>query len=211
MLIVITLILKFILKLRFPTTKSIAQVITTRYGRQTLLLIRKFETLDLKQRKLSLDIEFLESCMKHDLIPKFVQFKVANRALRGSKTYRHCQRKLLAKELTEKKRLQKAYNKKMVQMKENVRSKLSVIDFIPISSKFLASNNLTLTRIRLNQEKKLINLGMQTAAETNDPKKVIFSFSSHELSSSEKALLVKALNLSIPPKALNYANFLQLF
>ena len=69
MLIVIALILKFILKLRFPTNKSIAQVITTRYGRPTLLLIRKFESLDLKQRKLALDMEFLESCKKHDLIP----------------------------------------------------------------------------------------------------------------------------------------------
>ena len=96
-------------------------------------------------------------------------------------------------------------------MKENLRSKLSVIDFIHISSKFLKGNNQTLIRIRLNQEKKLINLGMQTAAETNDPKKVIFNFSSHELSASEKTLLVKGLNLSIPPKSLNYADFLQPF
>ena len=85
------------------------------------------------------------------------------------------------------------------------------VDFIHISSKFIMRNNHGLNRIRLIQEKKLFNIGMPTASETNDPEKVIFNFSSHTLTSSEKALLVKGLNLSIPPKELNYGTFLQPF
>ena len=208
---VISIILQFIIKLRFPATKSIAQVVKRRYGRPTLILIRKFEALDFKQRKVALDIDFLHNCQKHDLAPKFVQFKVANKALRGSRTYKECQRKLIIQELSEKNRLQKAYTKKMSQLKIKLRAKLKFIDFIHISSKFLNRNNHGLNRIRLIQEKKLFNLGMRTAAETNDPEKVIFNFSSHTLTASEKSLLAKGLNLSIPPKELNYGTFLQPF
>ena len=68
-----------------------------------------------------------------------------------------------------------------------------------------------LSKVWLTQEKKLFNLGMRTAAETNDPEKVIFNFSDRTLSAAEKSLLAKGLNLSIPPKKLNYGDFLQPF
>jgi len=85
------------------------------------------------------------------------------------------------------------------------------IDFVHISTKFLVKNNRMLNRVRLTQEKKLFNLGLRTAAESNDPEKVIFNFSSRQLSSTEKSLLSKGLNLSIPPKKLNYGDFLMPF
>ena len=78
-------------------------------------------------------------------------------------------------------------------------------------TKFFVKNNRMLNRVRLTQEKKLINLGLCTAAESNDPEKVIFNFSSRQLSSAEKSLLSKGLNLSIPPKKLNYGDFLMPF
>ena len=106
----ITIVLQFIIKLRFPAKKFIAEIIRNRYGLQTLISIRKFESLDQKQRKVALDIEFLESCIKHDLIPKFVSFKVANKTLRGSRAYKECQKKLLQQERIDKKKLQKNYN-----------------------------------------------------------------------------------------------------
>ena len=68
-----------------------------------------------------------------------------------------------------------------------------------------------LNRARLTQEKKLFNLGSRSAAESNDPEKVIFNFSSRQLSNAEKSLLTKGLNLSIPPKKLNYGDFLMPF
>ena len=43
---------------------------------------------------------------------------------------------------------------------------------------------------------------------SHNPEKVIFNFSSHELSDDEKLLLYKGLNFSIPPKHLDYADHL---
>ena len=211
MWIVLSLVFHFLIKLRFPTNKSIAHVIRSRYGQPTLCLIRKFETIDLKLRKAALDIEFLETCIKHDLIPKFVQFKVANRNLQGSKAYKQCQKKLLQQELNEKKHHQKTLQKNINHFTQLIRNNLSIIDFAHISSKFLIKNNRSLNRIRMTQEKKLLNLGLRTAVETNDPEKVIFNFSSRILTSAEKSLLAKGLNLAIPPKQLNHGDFLQPF
>ena len=72
-------------------------------------------------------------------------------------------------------------------------------------------NDWKIRRAQLIQERKLVNLGLKTAAETNDPEKVIFNFSNRALTSNEKQLLVRGLNLSIPPKKLNYADFLHPF
>ena len=41
--LVLSLVFLFILRLRFPSHKSIAQIVTTRYGKPVLKLIRKFE------------------------------------------------------------------------------------------------------------------------------------------------------------------------
>ena len=41
-----------------------------------------------------------------------------------------------------------------------------------------------------------------------DPSKVIFNFSKYELSDYEKRLLAKGLNFSLPPKYLDYADYL---
>jgi hypothetical protein len=57
----------------------------------------------------------------------------------------------------------------------------------------------------------LFNLGLRTASDTNDPEKVIFNFSTYQLNQSQKSLLTKGLNLSIPPKKLNYGDFLMPF
>ena len=209
--IVISLVFQFILRLRFPAHKSIAQVITTRYGKPTLNLIRKFENIDFKRRKALRDIEFLNNCIKHELVPKFVQFKVANRGLRGSRVYKQCQMKLLNQELKEKQSHLKSLNRSFSQLKVEIQNKISIIDFAHVSTKFLVKNDRVLNKIRLNQEKKLFNLGLRTANETNNPEKVIFNFSSRVLISSEKTLLTKGLNLSIPPKKLNYGDFLMPF
>ena len=42
----------------------------------------------------------------------------------------------------------------------------------------------------------------------HDPSKVIFYFSKYELSDCEKRLLAKGLSLSLPPKYLDYADYL---
>ena len=155
-----------------------------------------------------LDIDFLNNCINHDLVPKFIQFKVANRGLRSSKVYRQCQQQLLREELSVKKRHLSTLQKKFDHTKHQLHHTVRDIDFIHISCKFLVLNDRKMLRARLVQEKKLVNLGLTTANEQNDPEKVIFNFSNRTLSHSEKSLLAKGLNLTIPPKKLNYADFL---
>ena len=56
--------------------------------------------------------------------------------------------------------------------------------------------------------KKLFNLGIESSKTSHDPQKVIFNYSSHVLTESEKSLLCKGLNFAIPPDKLEYSDFL---
>ena len=56
--------------------------------------------------------------------------------------------------------------------------------------------------------KKLFDLGFENSQTSHDHDKVIFNYSSHVLNESEKSLVCKDLNFAIPPKALEYANYL---
>ena len=47
-----------------------------------------------------------------------------------------------------------------------------------------------------------------SSTTSHDPDKVIYNFSSYELSDSEKQLLSKGLNYAIPPKHINYGDYL---
>ena len=85
------------------SNESIAKIITAQYGQPVLRTDRKFETADFNYRKLELDLELLNNCIKHELIPTFVRFKVANHQLKNSKVYKDCQMRLLRKEVTNKK------------------------------------------------------------------------------------------------------------
>ena len=85
------LIFLFLIRLRFPPHKSIAQVIKNRYGEVVLKHLRKFEKNEFKKRKCELDLEFLLTCQQSNVIPTFLKFRVANRNLHGSSTYRTCQ------------------------------------------------------------------------------------------------------------------------
>ena len=54
----------FIIRLRFPRSQSIADVIRKRYGDRVLKNVRKFERLDYHVRKCLLDIKFGDTCHK---------------------------------------------------------------------------------------------------------------------------------------------------
>ena len=49
---------------------------------------------------------------------------------------------------------------------------------------------------------------LKSISPRSDPEKVIFNFSKATLNESEKALLSKGLNFSLPPKQLKYADYL---
>ena len=83
------------MQLRFLSDESIANVIRSRYNDEIVKQIHRFEMLDFKILKNEADLDFLQSCQQNNLIPKFLNFKVARSSLRFSRTYKQCQRQLL--------------------------------------------------------------------------------------------------------------------
>ena len=172
---VLSLVLLFVIRLRFPKSKSIADIVTHRYGQSVLKSIRKYERTDYKISKIKLDTEFLENCIKNNLIPTFVKFKVANHRLKNSKTYKDCQIRLLHEEVHNKRKQLNIQIKKLKQLNAEIRSNISWIDFAHIAGYFTAHNEKMLTKVRLIHEKKLVMLGFREAGDTNDPEKVIIN------------------------------------
>ena len=68
------LVFLFIIRLRFPRSQSIADIIRKRYGNRALKNVRKFERLDYQVRKCQLDIEFWNTCHQYNFIPNFLPF-----------------------------------------------------------------------------------------------------------------------------------------
>ena len=57
-------------------------------------------------------------------------------------------------------------------------------------------------------QQKKFNALLRKQQPKHDPDRGIFSYSKISLSDAEKSLLVKGLRFSLPPKKLNYADFL---
>ena len=205
-------ILLFVIKCRFPSGKSFAEIIRARYDEETLRTVRKLEKLDFKSRKLKLDVEFLQLCADNNLVPKFLNFKVTNGMLRSSKTYRDCQRKLLKQELSNRTTQYRTKLKEFKNIKDKLVRKISLVDYTHLISTFTSSNDRTLSKCQEVQKKKLHKLGyFDTEGGLNDPEQVIHNYSSYVLSDLEKSLPAKGLNSSLPPKGLNFADYMTRF
>ena len=205
-------VLLFVVKLRFPANKSLADIIRGRYNDDVLTKIRRLERLDFKTRKCNLDVEFLQTCLENKLVPNFLKFKVTNSALKTSKAYRDCQIRLLKQEISNKKSLHRTKDAELRKLKHELVRCMSVVDFTHVISLFAKSNDATLVKCKEVQKKKLYNLGyFERDKETTDPDQVIHNFSSYELSEDEKRLLAKGLNFSIPPSKLNFADHMTPF
>ena len=84
---------------------------------------------------------------------------------------------------------------------------LNFTEFAHICSLFFITNDQSLEKHDEIQQKKFSEL-LKEYPSRNDPEKVIFNFSKATLKKSEKALLSKGLNFSLPHKQLKYADYL---
>ena len=207
MLKVISLALLFLVRLRFPVDKSIAYVLQSRYENTVVKDIRKFEKIDFALRKCKLDPPFLEACLENLVIPKFLNFRVSNLHLKTSRAYHACQLKLLREEISFKRSRMKTLEKNFNSRKRKLRGTLGIIDYKHVYFLFLNKND----KKQDIHSRKLLNLGIESSKTSHNPQKVIFNYSSHVLTESEKILLCKGLNFAIPPDKLEYADFLLLF
>ena len=204
---VTALVLFFPAWVRFLSNESIPSVTRRRYGHDTLKLLRNFEKLDYKIRNIELDICFLRKCESKDVVPNFLKFRLANKNLKNSMTYRKCQRQLLKAEIDSKESRLKVLRNKFNHVKCELQIILNFIDFAHICSLFFISNDRSLEKHDKTQQNKFSEL-LKEYSSRNDPEKVIFNFSKATLNESEKALLSKGLNFFFPPKQLKYADYL---
>ena len=115
-----TLVFLFIARIRFPASYSLIGVLRKRYGRDLVKEVRTLEKLDFKHKKAILDLDFLISCRKNSVFPKFLQFKVCNKQLRASKAYISCQKRLLNQEINNKQKAVKSIQQKVTEVKNSL-------------------------------------------------------------------------------------------
>ena len=190
--------------LHFPRHLSTIKVLRKRYGGVIVGKVREFEKLDFKYRKVLLDIDFLNTCLKINIIPKFVQFRLSNKDLRNSTVYRECQIKLLKQEISNKKRSLRTLRRDLTSVRNELSLKLSFIDLNHVCNLFLIGNDKAILKHKQIQNKKLNNLRVTTLENfSHDTGKVIYNFSDYKLTESEKSVLCKGLEFAITPTSLN--------
>ena len=90
--------------------------------------------------------------------------------------------------------------------------KLKWIDFKHVCNLFLLDNDSILQKHQKIQNKKLGKLSkVSCESVSHDTNKVTYSFSSLKLTELEKSVLSKGLQLALPPKKLEYADYMLLF
>ena len=178
---VLTLVFLFLIRLRSPSRKSIAEIICKRYGSDTVKQLWKFEKLDYKVHKNQCDLEFLKLCQENGLTPKVLNFKFVNRNLCYSNSYKQCQSSLLKEEFKIKVSILARQKKEFDKIKSAIQLKVSILDFAHVSCLFLFGNDSKLSKVRDVHNKKLHNFGLENRCECHDPDKVIFNYSLYKL------------------------------
>ena len=88
MFYIFAIVFLFIIRCRFPNSRSLTGVIRSLYDNHGLKIVRKYKKYDYKIRKLSVDIEFLNNYLNHDLCPPFLKYKMSSKRLQTSDKYK---------------------------------------------------------------------------------------------------------------------------
>ena len=198
----------FILRLRFPKNLSLHEIIKRRYGIEVARTLRKLQKFDLRLRKARLDQKFLFDCRDSGLLPKFLNFKLANPQLHNSAAYLRAQRSLLQAEIRNKHRKILTLTKEFQCVENALRLTLSFLDYIHVSTVSFYYNDKLLLKDSDVHQRKLSNLKKQANLLQIDPSKVVHNLSSVILSDAQLKVLSRGLQFALPPRKLNYADFL---
>ena len=128
MLLIISLALIFISKLRFPAHTPISRIITRRYGEAVLRTFRKLERTYYKEDKLKCDISYLSYCKCYDIQPNFLRFKINSSNFQNSDAYKKFQRDLLNNELLNANKKLKRVTDERVSLENELQTSVSYID-----------------------------------------------------------------------------------
>ena len=84
-----TIAFLFLIRLRFPQSKSVSQIIRSQYFDTTIKRLRKLEKIDNSLRKADSDLKFLITNRDNNLILRFLNIRLAKKSMRSSLTYAH--------------------------------------------------------------------------------------------------------------------------
>ena len=209
----LALVFIFLVHLKFTTRLLLLQVIRNRYGDTIAKLVRKFEKVDFKHRKAALDLNFLQVCRSFNVIPKFFQFRVANKNLRKSQAYQECLNHLLLAEINNKRKNQKVLVNHLSSVKSNFLRILNFLDFNHVCNTIIRNNEKSIFKCKFTHKKILSDLisgyEVNISRFSHDYNKIIFNFFSYVLTEDENSLLRKDFRFCIPfKKILSMLTFL---
>ena len=203
----VTLVLLFLLRIRFPRNQAISQILSSRYGVPTLKVFRNLERTWKQHGKAKLDLEFLETCHGYDTLPKFLRIRLYKRPLENTPLCKTFQRKLLLNEIRFKRKNLTLKHAKLEEARAALKESVSALDYSCITlwlERKQESNNKHTQR---THERKLHKLGITGTADVLDADKVIFNFSNKVLLKEHKRTLCLGLNFSIPVHKLRYFKY----
>ena len=138
----------------FQSQSQIAEVIRSRYSENTVKRIWKLEKVDYRLCKTELDLQFLCKCDDNNVIPNFLNFRLANSHLKYSSTYKVCQLNLLREEIRQKKFTLRSLQKEFSSLEVSLQNELNLIDFAHVSTLFFGINDRILKSKSSVQQKK---------------------------------------------------------
>ena len=203
----ITIVLLFLIRIRFPKNKPIVDIIRNRYGGPTVKCFREVETTWRKRDKVKCDVEYLQACYGYNTIPKFLRIKLYRRTLESTGDCITWQRKLLHNEITYKQKSLHRLDTKLSGQLSALKSLVGVIDFSALKLWLTNKQNNVKNKTKVIHEKKLNRLGIQSLTSGLDATSVIYNFSNRVLSNDEKRLLLLGLDFKLPIVKLNFVKY----
>ena len=204
----------FIIKIRFPRTKTLIQVIHDRYNEETVRQFRKLEKLEKKLSKIACDLSFLNKCARFNLRPRFLNFRLYRRDLERSPAYRDFQRDLLFNEITSKEKQQHKITRQRDETAEGLSKSILWLDYDHLISVIERTVHNYTQHHQFVHNKKLNALGLRTPNDTSsDTASVnsVYNFSDYTLTPREYEILSRGLKYVIGPRKPSYArHFLEM-
>ena len=136
----VSIIFLFLLHLRFPRYLSTIKILRMRYGDIIVRKVRVWETT-FQILEVLPDIDFLNTCLKNNIIPKF---------------------KLIKQEISNKKWNLRTLRRDLTLLRNELSLKLNFIDLNPVCNLFLIGNDKAILKHKQFQNKKLNNLRVTT-------------------------------------------------
>ena len=198
-----TLVFLFIIRLRFPKSRTLIESLQRRYDRSGVQIYRRLERILFRSKKLEEDLKFLNICKQYQIVPKFIKFKTYSQSFQFTHMYRSWQFKLLDLEINSQKRKFHNLSCTINATRVEFRNAFSFIDLKYLESLLESSIEKKLVDVKVTHSRKLKNLGIDLS-KSIDTNKVMFNLSSRVLTVDEKDVLGLGLDFALPPAKVSF-------